>query len=1351
MVQKSLQYFTKYIVLCLIFIFTGIKSYSQGGYFEHLNITDGLSHYSVNSIYQDEHGLIWIGTRDGLNRYDGNKVTVYKQINDDSTALFGNNVSAICGDKNGHLFVRCKSGLLAFDLKTEIFKTIRKRNVTAISYGKENLWFCSSDSVFSYNPSSESELKLHLCLPKDNQARISSILETSDRLLYVATNTSGLLVFDKFKKVVRRWDINEIVNLYEDSKRNVWICTRFNGLFKINYAGSIINYQHNPNNPESIPNNFVRTICEDNLGDYWIGFDNGLCKLTTENGIFSLYKFEKQNANGLSNSAVWSIMNDSQGTIWIGTYYGGINLFNPKFSVFNYYGSYNRPFNSLSSMIVERIIEESSGNLWVGTDGGGINYYDKKNKLFKSYIVPTENTNKSNNTVKSLCLDEKRGNLWIGTHLGGIYKFNIKTRQFLPFKRNPLNPNYSVNYDVREMVLRNDTLYLAIKNAIGIIDLRTESFTTLGFNDPGLIKQDVSDLFIDSKNRLWFVFTNQVYSFDLFTRKLSKYDMQNNVLIFFEDSKKRLWAGTDGDGMYLLNEKTQKLERNLKFNSLLPSKYIIDFKESRGGYFYISTNAGLVIVDNELQNTQILNNKKGFPLEALNENSLLITNKNEVFAGGINGMVSFQEKNLNIPRADYMVNITDIKVNNKSVVPGESSIIKQSYSYLKEIILKPQHTVITISFSTTNYINVLKTDVQYQLVGFDKEWIDADFQQSITYTNLNPGKYTLKLRGKTPTGAGLLPEREVSITVLPPFYKTTLAYIIYFLLISVISYYLVRFYKSKIQLTTSLEFEKREKIHIEELNQSKLRFFTNISHEFRTPLTLIINQVEVLLQLGNIPQNIYSRLLNVMRNANLMKKLISELLDFRKYEQGFMELKVSENELVPFLNRIFLSFRELAQSKGIIYTFEYKHANTKLWFDENQMEKVFYNLLANAFKFTPSGGTITLQVVEIDLHVIISVNDTGVGIDKKSLEQIFDRFFQAENSSLDWTTRQGSGIGLALTKGIVNLHGGEIKVESELNVGSKFHVKMLFGNHHFSTEQLVSAQNKDLECIAEMTPPDNEFIQHILESQKAVNAENSSILIIEDNEELLQLLSGIFQPIYNVITATDGLEGLEKATEMQPDIILSDIMMPRMSGVEMCSKLKLNFETSHIPVVLLTAQTATDFMVQGLLTGADDYIVKPFNLKVLVTRCNNLVNSRKLLQRKFALQTDFEPQMIATNSIDQQLLEKATAIVEKNIDNPDFDINTFASEMCLSRTNLFNKLKGVTGQTPNDFIFNMRLKKSVYYLANFKDLPIADIAVRVSFTSTSHYIKKFHELFGVTPSKYRKDLIGNSKPQNLVE
>lgn len=897
--------------------------------------------------------------------------------------------------------------------------------------------------------------------------------------------------------------------------------------------------------------------------------------------------------------------------------------------------------------------------------------------------------------------------------------------------------------DVRKIIHHNDTLYIATHNSIGIFDLLTETCSTMKFDEVDLSKRELPDLFIDSKDRMWFSLSNRAFMWNMKIKKLNEFELHNNVLFFYEDSKGRIWAGSDGDGILMFNEKEQELKSYEKFNKLLPSKYTIDFKESQGGYFYVSTNAGLLVVDTELTNSQMLGSTNGFPLDALNENSLYITDDNEIFVGGINGMVSFNEKDLNIAKVNYKVNITGIRVNNQKVIPGANSIIKQSLPYIKNIVLKPEHSVITILFATTNYINVLKTDVQYQLVGFDKEWIDANHQQSVTYTNLNAGVYTLKFRGKNKTETGVFPETSIIIRVLPPFYKTTLAYILYTVVALIITFTIIRFYIAKIRLSASLEYEKKEKKYLEELNQSKFRFFTNISHEFRTPLTLIANQIEMTLQMGNIPQAIYANLLNVMRNVSRMKKLINELIDFRKYEQGFLELKVSENDLIRFLNEIYLSFKELAYTKNIHYSFEYKKPDIKLWFDSNQMEKVFYNLLSNAFKYTETDGVIAIRVEDLDSHILISVIDNGIGIDKKLQKQVFERFYQTENSTNN-STSYGSGIGLSLARGIVRLHHGEIGVISEPNGGSRFWVKLPVGDHHFTPLQKLAAKDGNAFCASDLAMLDKEFIDEIISSQEDAETRKSTILIIDDNEELLEVLKQIFHPIYKVITATNGKEGFKLAVEKYPDLILSDVMMPEMSGVEMCSKLKTNFETSHIPIVLLTAQTAAEHMMQGLLTGADDYITKPFNQKLLVTRCNNLINTRRMLQKKYAMQHDITPHLVATNAIDQQLLEKATEIVEKNIDNTDFDVNVFATELCLSRTNLYYKLKGITGQSPNEFIMNIKLKKSIYHLTHHPDMNINDIAFQTGFGSSSYYIKKFRKLYGLTPVQYRKQNLKNS-------
>lgn len=539
------------------------------------------------------------------------------------------------------------------------------------------------------------------------------------------------------------------------------------------------------------------------------------------------------------------------------------------------------------------------------------------------------------------------------------------------------------------------------------------------------------------------------------------------------------------------------------------------------------------------------------------------------------------------------------------------------------------------------------------------------------------------------------------------------------------------------KLRASLEYEKKEKKQIEELNQSKLRFFTNISHEFRTPLTLIVSQLEMLMERSDIQPLVYSKLVNIHRNTLRMKRLITELLDFRKQEQGFEKFKYSKQDIYAFLDEIYLSFKEYARGKQINLEFLNKDKNLEVWFDVVQLEKVIYNLLSNAFKYTPLGGTISLSVQEYENSVVVTVSDTGVGIAEESLDKIFDRFYQVDSMN----NQKGTGIGLALAKSIIEAHKGKISVRSMEGKGTTFVVELPLGDSHITDAQKIATPDIDSSCISELTVYGSQVPADVVDDENMDNQSDetrSKILIVEDNEELRGLLARLFSKIYTVYEAQDGEEGFEKTKEVQPDIVLSDIMMPKMSGIEMCRKIKSNFETSHIPVILLTAQTAEEYTMQGLKMGADDYVTKPFNVKHLFMRCNNLVNSRKLLQQKYAKQMDNNVDILATNSADYQFMEQCVACVEQNLDNPDFDVNMFAQAMNTGRTKLFLKVKGITGQTPNDFILNIRLKKAQMLLKQMDTKTVSEIAYEVGFNSPSYFIKRFRELFGVTPAQYQK-------------
>ena len=537
-----------------------------------------------------------------------------------------------------------------------------------------------------------------------------------------------------------------------------------------------------------------------------------------------------------------------------------------------------------------------------------------------------------------------------------------------------------------------------------------------------------------------------------------------------------------------------------------------------------------------------------------------------------------------------------------------------------------------------------------------------------------------------------------------------------------------------------MEFERKEKERIEELSQVKLRFFTNISHEFRTPLTLILGQIEVLMQM-DLGTTIYNRILRIYKNAWHMRNLISELLDFRKQEQGYLKLKVEEQNLVTFTRQIYMCFYEYAQKKEITYRFDNVEETISVWFDSKQLQKVIFNLLSNAFKYTPNKGSIRVEVRMLASQAIVSVCDTGVGIPEEHISKIFERFYQTDNSS---SFTLGTGIGLALAKGIMNMHHGKIDVESTVGKGTKFTLSLPLGNRHFSDEEMATVESRESVIISEAVPmlPFEQIMD--VEEEKTKVQENIKeedkpiILLVDDNEELLSMLEDLFLPIYKVYIAHDGREGLEMARQIQPDLIISDVMMPEMSGKELCYKIKTNVELSHISVVLLTAQTSVEYVVEGLMFGADDYVTKPFNVKVLIARCNNLIKNKKRLIAHYAGKTITEsPVAEAINERDKELLAKCVNIIKENFENPAFDVTALASELCVGRSKLYMQFKQMTGLTPNEFILKIKLDEAMSLLKNHPELNISEISIRLGFSSPRYFSKSFKAFFGVAPQTVR--------------
>ena len=710
-----------------------------------------------------------------------------------------------------------------------------------------------------------------------------------------------------------------------------------------------------------------------------------------------------------------------------------------------------------------------------------------------------------------------------------------------------------------------------------------------------------------------------------------------------------------------------------------------------------------------------------------------------LFISGTNGLALFQKQSLYALPSKSLLNFDKLFIFNEEICPNDQSgILTDILAKTSDIYLSYKQNNITVEFASFNYNNDRNRLFEYRLEGFDKAWTQTT-GTTITYTNLPPGEYILRARplaGKE----NLDEEVHLNIHVSAPFYATVWAYFFYLLCLLGVMIAFIRFKTRQAALKSSLEFERKEKERIEELNQVKLRFFTNISHEFRTPLTLILGQIEVLMQM-DLGTTIYNRILRIYKNAWHMRNLISELLDFRKQEQGYLKLKVEEQNLVTFTRQIYMCFYEYAQKKEITYRFDNVEETISVWFDSKQLQKVIFNLLSNAFKYTPNKGSIRVEVRMLASQAIVSVCDTGVGIPEEHISKIFERFYQTDNSS---SFTLGTGIGLALAKGIMNMHHGKIDVESTVGKGTKFTLSLPLGNRHFSDEEMATVESRESVIISEAVPmlPFEQIMD--VEEEKTKVQENIKeedkpiILLVDDNEELLSMLEDLFLPIYKVYIAHDGREGLEMARQIQPDLIISDVMMPEMSGKELCYKIKTNVELSHISVILLTAQTSVEYVVEGLMFGADDYVTKPFNVKVLIARCNNLIKNKKRLIAHYAGKTITEsPVTEAINERDKELLAKCVNIIKENFENPAFDVTALASELCVGRSKLYMQFKQMTGLTPNEFILKIKLDEAMSLLKNHPELNISEISIRLGFSSPRYFSKSFKAFFGVAPQTVR--------------
>lgn len=1330
----------KPMYLFLLFLFFFGHAFGANAHdvmFKHLTIKENLSHYSVMALYQDERGLIWIGTRNGVNVYDGNEIHVYKRDWDDSNSILSNSIRDITGDKNGKIYFQTIRGISCFDIKKETFTTLTQNSVTAMCYDKQ-LYIGLGNKVYVHDGQ---QFVPYYELP-DADAKVFS-LHVSDDSLLIGTEDRGLFVYQKkirsLTHVINTGKVNEI---FKDSRGRYWIGTWEDGLYVLE-AGRLKNYKYDATDPTSICSNFIRKCREDKQGNIWIGTFRGLSKYSDQRDGFQNY-LSTEERNGLSPASVWSLLCDSQGTMWVGTYFGGVNYFNPKLDFYKQYVVSEQEEKGLSFPVVGEMTEDSQHNLWICTEGGGLNKLDRKTGKFKWYRHTASANSISHDNLKSIYYDRKREVMWIGTHLGGLNKLDLRTGKFTRYsceQAGKLNDKANIVCDI---IPYKENLLLATHDGVYLFDVGKETFHSLfKSGKEGAIINLALDLKIDRKGLLWIAGVEKgAYSYDFETGRLMPYMhnqadgtslSSNGVNCMYIDSQERLWFCMAESGLDLYRRATDDFSNFDEKHNRLLSNCVYGACELSPDKLLLITDNGFSYLDTHTDYFRNFDVKSGLPLAAINQNAVYKTSDDEIFIGGIDGMVSFSPHDLDMEPYSYRIFPYKLFINDKEVTVGDKTgILQQSLSETPKVTLKSSQSMFSLVYAVTDYAPLSRNDIMYKLENFSDTWTTMRGGRVITYTNLNPGKYTLLVKNDPHSGSADYVSK-LEIEVLPPLYKTVWAILLYILSGLAILFFVVRTYKKRIRLQAALKYERKHIRDVEELNQHKLRFFTNISHEFRTPLTLIIGQMEMLLQVRNFALSVYNKILSIYKSGLQLQELITELLDFRKQEQGHMKIKVCEQNIVDFLYENYLLFREYAVHKEIDFKFNKTNDTIRVWYDAKQIQKVVNNLLSNAFQYTPGGGEIALSVRKGNHEVIVEVSDSGCGIESKDLDKIFDRFYQAEHTVS--SSGVGIGIGLALSKGIVELHHGTIDVFSTPGEGTTFTFRLPLGCEHFKREEIGSEENRDF------VPAGQQQLKYEMTQEVASVEEDGQerkILIVEDEEDLRNMLVDIFRPFYTVLVAENGEMALESMKAEIPDIVLTDVLMPGMSGIELCKRIKENVDTCHIPVMLLTARIAIEHKLEGLQTGADDYITKPFDVNILLARCKNLINNRIVLQEKYSKQPQKDSRIFATTPMDKEFMDRAMKVIEEHLSEAEFNMTVFAREMGVARTKLFSKVKAITNQTPNDLVLSIRMKKAAFMLKNNPELNIAEISDRLGFCSSRYFSRCFKDKYNVSPQVYRR-------------
>jgi signal transduction histidine kinase/ligand-binding sensor domain-containing protein/AraC-like DNA-binding protein/ActR/RegA family two-component response regulator len=1366
-------------LICLFLVISLIlKAQSDALWFRDITFETGLPfNKTCFTMGQDQKGFIWIGSDIGLHRYDGNDFRTYVHDRDDINSIREGKVNAVFFDSKNNFWVATSSGVDLF-LEDEnrfvhvpmIYEPIGLANEPVIGFyenSKNELFLHCHFSIYRYNPDLAQFDRIITNIKEIDQTEtvFESIIEYNGYFV-IGTNLRGVVLFNIDKKEIR-WFGSKFIGsqkvnqLYKTGNNQVWIATD-NGVSVITSIDDLINNQEDCfkiiENTTGVVINF---IAEDQQGYIWASSDGkGIFRIDPISHEVLNYRHDGDEGSILHNKTALVYV-DTQNNLWAFFSNYGFNVSNLNYDgFFRTYTSNSKKSNRLSGDIVTSFAEDQKGNIWIGTDGDGLNYFDVANQKFEHFFSePSDPNSLSSNVVISLYIDTDQ-KLWIGTYQGGLNCFDPVTRRFKSFKHDETDSGSISGNEVTSILEDDDgnLVVLTNTNGLNIMDKKTGFFRHLNrdINDNKKLSHNGgTTLFKDHKGNIWIGTYYGLNRMDAKTKDVYKYfhDPNDHTSIssfsidyIFEDSRKRIWVGTN-NGLNLLEEQSGKFRR-FSTKDGLPDNQINSIIEDDYGFLWVGTNKGLSKINLHTFEMKNYGENYNLPGHVLVPRSVLKSTNGKLYFGGNRGFTSFDPLQKNFILDLPPIYFTDFRIFDQSVQPHESInkrvILHNDISNTRSVTLENIHKSFSITFSSLDFAKIVKPEYYYILEGFDDQWRKIESQtRTLNYTNLDAGTYELKVKMITTEGVNTDAMIGMEIVILPPWWKTWWAYLLYVLVFFGVLWSIIMVALNRLKLSHNLMLEKNQKEREIEIGRIKDNFYTNITHEFRTPLTLVLGPLESIVEKYQHDSYLSNQIQLIKKNTTRLLVLINELLDFKKIEAGAMKLKVKEDNFSNFFAQIAQNFTSFSEIQKINFVVDIVDKDVRLWYDRKKLEKVFYNLLSNAFKYTPENGNIYCRLKLLNNNTVsVTIQDSGIGIPENEMENVFKKYYSALNAM----GYESTGLGLYLTKEIVELHKGSIVVKNNINAGACFEVHLKLGKNHFDPSVITD--------ITKIETPSDVFVNPDIDLIRAENdevpiiniKENTDekpiILIVEDNSDVRFFIKSELIGKYSILEAVNGVQGLQIAQDKIPDLIISDIMMPEMDGRSLCNTLKNDLRTSHIPIIMLTALSDIDSRISGLEMGADSYISKPFHPKHLNVRVEKLLNLRQALQAKYSNQIEqvqptfeYNPGEVDKMSGDELFMGRLIKTIEDNLSDSNFQLDDLCTIIGMNYLQLYRKVKAITNMSIKQFILTIKMRNAAKMLESGK-FNISEVAYDVGFSSPAYFSETFKKHFSLTPSEY---------------